>query len=629
MNLAVSQRLNIGIILGRLNLFLHEVTFRPRMEWFIWRVRDHIVLRPLILWLAAVVIGIVAGLGAVAFRALIALFHNLLFLRRLSFSYDATAHTPPSPFGVFIILVPVVGAVCVAFLVKNFAPEAKGHGVPEVMDAIYYNKGVIRPVVALVKSLASAISIGSGGSIGREGPIIQIGAAFGSTLGQVLRLSLWQRITLIAAGTGGAIAATFNTPVGGVLFAMEITMHEVSARTLVPVAIATATATYIGRLFFGPHPSFLIPAFQTPYFHLAKPWVLICYVGLGLLMGLVSALFIHSLYAFETFFETRIKGGYYVQHCLGMLGVGVMMYLMLARFGHYYIEGVGYSTIQDVLSGGRVSIHLLLLLCALKLVATSLTLGSGASGGVFSPALFLGATLGAAYGVMLNHIYPALDISAPGFAVAAMGGVVGGTTGAAMAAIVMIFEMTMDYRVIIPLTITVALSYAVRRMLVRDSIYTRKLALRGHTMPEALQTNLHFVRRASGIMDKDFAMANGSQTIAEVGNASTGELPRALVVTSREENIIGVITRDQCFPNGHVVSSDKLECIARKDYVMVSSEAPFTEILALMRLQHASVALVAAPKSSNDGSRHTAKVEGVITEHRLVESLEAGLDLFG
>lgn len=159
-----------------------------------------------------------------------------------------------------------------AFLVKNFAPEAKGHGVPEVMDAIYYNKGIIRPIVALVKSLASAISIGSGGSIGREGPIIQIGAAFGSTLGQLLRLSLWQRITLIAAGTGGAIAATFNTPVGGVLFALEITMHEVSARTLVPVAISTATATYIGRLFFGPHPSFLIPAFETPYFHLAKPW---------------------------------------------------------------------------------------------------------------------------------------------------------------------------------------------------------------------------------------------------------------------------------------------------------------------------------------------------------------------
>ena len=189
--------------------------------------------------------------------------------------------------------------------------------------------------------------------MGREGPIIQIGAGFGSTLGQVLRLSLWQRITLIAAGTGGGIAATFNTPIGGMLFALEITMSEVSARTLVPVAIATATATYVGQLFFGPHPSFVIPAFETPYFQLTKPWVLVSYAGLGVLMGLVSVLFIVSLYGFEKFFEMRIKGGYYVQHPLGMLSVGVMMCVMLALFGHYYIEGVGYATIQDILSGSH------------------------------------------------------------------------------------------------------------------------------------------------------------------------------------------------------------------------------------------------------------------------------------
>ena len=136
----------------------------------------------------------------------------------------------------------------------KFAPEAKGHGVPEVMDAIYYNNGIIRPVVALIKSLASALSIGSGGSIGREGPIIQIGSSFGSTMGQVIRMPPWQRITLIAAGAGAGIAATFNTPIGGVLFAVEIMLHEVSARTMIPLAISTATATYVGRLFFGPYP---------------------------------------------------------------------------------------------------------------------------------------------------------------------------------------------------------------------------------------------------------------------------------------------------------------------------------------------------------------------------------------
>ena len=231
-------------------------------------------LTPLSLYAWSVVVGGVGALGAVVFRGLIALFHNLLFLGQWSFSYDANVHTPAAPWGPFVILVPVLGAVGVAFLVSRFAPEAKGHGVPEVMDAIYYNKGVIRPVVAVIKSLASALSIGSGGSVGREGPIVQIGSSFASTLGQYLRLPVWQRITLIAAGAGAGIAATFNTPIGGVLFAVEIILHEVSARTLVPVTIATVTAAYIGRLIFGSHPSFVIPALEVPdphYHRTARP----------------------------------------------------------------------------------------------------------------------------------------------------------------------------------------------------------------------------------------------------------------------------------------------------------------------------------------------------------------------
>ena len=154
---------------------------------------------------------------------------------------------------------PVVGAIVVTFLVSNFAPEAKGHGVPEVMDAIYYKGGVIRPVVAVVKSLASAIAIGSGAAVGREGPIIQIGSALGSTLGQIIRMPPGQRITLVAAGAGAGIAATFNTPIGGVMFAIELMMPEVSVRTFLPVALATGTATFIGRLFFGPQPAFSVP----------------------------------------------------------------------------------------------------------------------------------------------------------------------------------------------------------------------------------------------------------------------------------------------------------------------------------------------------------------------------------
>ena len=456
---------------------------------------------PAILWALSLLVGIVAGLGAVAFRALIAIFHNLFFLGSLSAAYDANAHTPAGPWGRLVILVPVVGAFGVVFLVKNFAPEAKGHGVPEVIDAVFYHKGVIRPVVSVIKALASALSIGSGGSVGREGPIIQIGSSFGSTMGQLLRLPTWQVVTLIAAGAGGGIAATFNTPVGGVLFAVEIVMHEVSARTLVPVVTATATATYVGQFFFGPHPSFSIPALETTYFQLTDPKVLVAYAILGLSAGLVSALFIYSIYGFEHFFENRVKGGYYLQHAAGMLAVGLMLYFFMRFSGHYYVEGVGYATIQDVLASVQFPIYFLVLLFAAKLLATSLTLGSGASGGVFSPALFLGATAGGAYGVVLHRVFPSLHISAPAFAVAGMAGVVGGATGAAMAAIVMIFEMTRDYTVIIPMTLTVAISYGVRRSLIRDSIYTRKLVLRGDPVPESLRADLQFTRRAASIMN--------------------------------------------------------------------------------------------------------------------------------
>jgi hypothetical protein len=205
---------------------------------------------PAALWvmvLCALAVGVIAGFGAVVFRAMIGGIHNLLFLGRFSWNYDANVHTPASPWGAWIILAPVVSAIGVAFLVKTFAPEAKGHGVPEVMDAIYHRDGRIRPIVAVIKSLASAVSIGSGGSVGREGPIIQIGAAFGSTLGQLIAMPARQRAVLIAAGGGGGIAATFNTPIGGIVFAVELMLPTTTAMSLCSVALSVVTATFIGR----------------------------------------------------------------------------------------------------------------------------------------------------------------------------------------------------------------------------------------------------------------------------------------------------------------------------------------------------------------------------------------------
>jgi CIC family chloride channel protein len=573
----------------------------------------------------SVLIGIVAGFGAVVFRGLIAFFHNLLFLGKLSLVYNANLHTPPSLWGPFVILVPVLGALGVAFLVKNFAPEAKGHGVPEVMDAVYYNKGNIRPIVALIKSIASALSIGSGGAIGREGPIIQIGSSFGSSVGQIFKMPVWQRITLIAAGAGGGIAATFNTPIGGVLFAVEIMLHEVSARTLIPVVISTATATYLGRVFFGSYPSFVIPSFQTPYFHLTHPLVLPSYVGLGIIMGLSSVLFIRSIYGFEDFFDRHVKGNYYTRHMSGMLLVGIIMYVLMATQGHYYIEGVGYSTVQTILNGSLSAPYLILILFVLKLFATSLTLGSGASGGIFSPALFMGSTLGAAYGGILERFLPGLAISPPAFAVAGMAGMVGGATGAAMAAIVMIFEMTLDYSVIIPMTITVALSYGVRKHLCNESIYTLKLARRGHYMPEALQTHFHQLKRANDIMDTHFGTVQASSTDEEFVRIALEQESVSIFLMEDEGRVVGVLAKDRALGcMAPVGKSTTLYELAGKDFVTVSEDSTLFYVLARMRSNRASVALITNGKEafSHDD------VKGVITRQQIGDAMMEGVELF-
>ena len=485
------------------------------------------------------------------------------------------------------------------------------------MEAIHYHRGRMRPVVAAIKSLASAVSIGSGGSVGREGPIVQIGASFSATLGEILHLATWQRITLIAGGAGGGIAATFNTPVGGVLFAVELMLQEVSARTLVPVTISTVTATYIGQIAFGPHPAFTIPAFESPYFHLLNPFVFLAYAGLGVLTGAASALFIWALYAFESVFERGAGGSYYRQHTIGMFCVGLMMYAFMAAFGHYYIEGVGYATIQDILSGARISILLLVLLWVFKLLATALTLGSGASGGVFSPALFMGAALGQAYGMALSALMPRLTISPAAFAVVGMAGVVGGSTAAAITAIVMIFEMTLDYRVVIPMTLTVAISYGIRRALVRDSIYTRKLALRGHRAPESLQANIYFDREAKSLMNTRIGIVPASETVEELNRHVHLDATDWLLVEEGDQ-VLGLV------PSGFAAerrcrSGTTIGEVARRDFCMVTEQTPLSRICMLMHRRNASFALVASGKCAS-----ARDVEGLITKPRTCGRIRRG-----
>jgi CIC family chloride channel protein len=454
-----------------------------------------------LVWMSmlGIAVGLIAGGWAVLFRKMIGLFHNLFFLGKFSVDYNANLHTSVDPWGPLVIFVPVAGAVMVAFLVKTFAPEAKGHGVPEVMDAIYYQQGRIRPIVAAIKSLASAITIGSGGSVGREGPIIQIGSAFGSSLGQILPLPTRQRVALIAAGAGGGIAATFNTPIGGIAFAIELILPAINSSALLPVLLATMAATYVGRIFFGLDPAFNIPALRFTTDHLSHLMIFPAMAVFGAVLGMTAALFIRSIYWVEDRFD-RLPGNYYSRHMLGMLGVGVVIYLLKLYTGSYYVEGIGYAAIEDVLRDVLVRPWFLWLLVALKLLTTGLTLGSGGSGGVFSPSLFIGAAIGGAFAELVKTALPGLAVDPASFAVVGMAGMVAGATGAVVTAVTMLFEMTRDYSVILPVMLAVGIAYAVRKRLCNANIYTLKLLRRGHVMPEGLRSALDEAHEARHLM---------------------------------------------------------------------------------------------------------------------------------
>lgn len=265
---------------------------------------------------------------------------------------------------------------------------------------------------------------------GREGPIIQIGAALGSTIGQIVPMIAGQRITLVAAGAGAGIAATFNTPIGGVMFAIELMMPEVSVRSFLLVAISTGAATFVGRYFLETQPAFLVPPLQPLGTDLSSALILCLYGALGAITGIAATGFIRGLSLAEDLFE-KIESRY-LRHVVGMAMLGALIYALRRSFGHYYVEGVGYATIQAILLGPLSAAPLLGLLFACKLAATSASLGSGSSGGIFSPSLFMGATIGGAFAATLVAMHVPLPISVPSFAMVGMGAMVGGGTGAAM-----------------------------------------------------------------------------------------------------------------------------------------------------------------------------------------------------
>jgi len=407
------------------------------------------------------IVGLAGGLGAVGFRYAIAFFQILAYGWRGEL-LDVVGQIP----WYLRILLPALGGLIVGPTVYFFAREAKGHGVPEVMEAVALRRGVIRKRVVFVKTLVSAICIGTGGSVGREGPIVQIGSAVGSTIGQLLNVSLDRMKILVGCGAAAGIAATFNAPLAGSMFAFEIVLDEFAISVFSPIIISAVTATAVSRYFLGDAPAFMVPAYE-----LISAWELPIYAGLGFFCAFIGVSFTRLLYGFEDAFDS-LKFPEYLKAVLGGLLIGTMG-LWLP-----HILGVGYGAIDMALKQ-NLAWGIMAVLVIYKILATSVTIGSGGSGGIFAPSLFVGSMLGGLYGVIVHSILPAVTATHGAYSIVGMGGVVSATTHGPLSAILILFEMTGDYKIILPLMITCIISCTMARWLLPDSIYTLKLSRRG------------------------------------------------------------------------------------------------------------------------------------------------------
>ncbi|WP_228373578.1 chloride channel protein [Demequina soli] len=438
----------------------------PARAWTLDRFRRS---QNTVLIALSVVVGVLAGFGAIAFRWLVV---HATWVFSGHADYAGTTGHPPHPWlpwlgGFFVVLAPAVGGLIYGPLVQRFAKEARGHGVPEVMYAIHRRGGRIPARVAFVKALASAITIGSGGSVGREGPIVQIGSALGSSLARAARLDENGVRMLVACGAAGGIAATFNAPIAGVFFALELLLASIAARSFGAIVISAVTASVIGRVFLGDEPFLVLPEFSVG--HLREYGL---YVALGVLAALVGVMFTKVLYRIEDACDAIWRGPEWLRPAVGGLLLGLILLVLPQMYG------VGYPVLEGAVLG-RYAIGFLVVLLLAKVVATSLTIGMGGSGGVFAPSLFLGAMLGAAFGQTAALLMPGLGLDPGAYALVGMAAVFAGASRAPLTAVIILFELTGEYSIILPLMLAVAVSTVLSGVLTKDSIYTLKLRRRG------------------------------------------------------------------------------------------------------------------------------------------------------
>lgn len=508
---------------------------RSISRWLVEQLGRFQVSEEVILVSTSLIVGLGTGLGAIGFRYLI---------RGVEWvGYDWIPQAFPELGTSYVLIMPAVGGLLVGLLIFNFAQEAKGHGVPEVMEAVALRGGRIRPIVALVKALASSISIGSGGSVGREGPIAQIGSALGSTVGQVFRLSDERMRNLVACGAAAGIAATFNAPIAGVIFALEIILGEFSVRYFSTVVIAAVAASSIGQAVFGNAPAFPI---ATPY-QIISPWEFALYPILGVLAAVIGVVFVRTLYRSEDLFSSWKSVPEWVKPAVGglllggmALGYPLVTSLSWERMPHFY--NVGYDVIESSLRN-ELLLGAVIVLLVLKLVATDLTLGSGGSGGVFAPSLFMGSMLGTAFGLLANQLFPGITAPPGAYALVGMAAVFAASAHAPITAVLILFELTADYRIILPLMLTVVIAtLASQRWLGGQSVYTMKLSRRGIRIQRGHDIDVMQSVSVGEVMTTDIESVDQSMTLVALSELMSQTRDHGFPLVDETGELVGVVT---------------------------------------------------------------------------------------
>lgn len=489
--------------------------------------------RVLFLSIQAVLNAVIIGFIAKLLVALISLITNLAFYGEFSFHETSPAH---NALGIWVLAIPIIGGLIVGLMARLGSPAIRGHGIPEAMEQVLTNESRIKPIITLLKPLSAAISIGTGGPFGAEGPIISTGGAFGSFAGQIMRISPNERKVMLTAGATAGMSAIFGTPVAAVLLAIELLLFEFSPRSMIPVALACATGAAMHLLLFGTAPVFAMPDILAPTYG-----ALIWYTAMGAVIGVASALISKSIYLIEDLFE-RLPVHWMWWPAIGAVAIGVTGY-----FAPYTL-GVGYNNITELLTGAA-SLQLVLGLCFLKFISWSVSLGSGTSGGTLAPLLTIGGAAGVGLGMLVMHFFPQSGINLPTCALIGMAAMFAGAARALLTAIVFALETTMQAHGLLPLLGACTASYFVSFFMMKGSIMTEKIRRRGISTPQAYEPDiLQHLRVADG-MAFNFITALPEENIVQVKARlrAEGNPQLPLVVEDGDRRFAGIIGLQQVY----------------------------------------------------------------------------------